>query len=267
MIAKANPNWSDMVWFTQLGLSASTWNTRRRFIKACVNWAIAEGLVQGKNPWNNLKPRRGKKTGAKPFTKEEIALILEAFESDRFCSKFSPYKHSFYVPFLKFLFLTAVRPGEAIALQWKHIDFENDLIEISEAIGRDLEFSPYTTRKTRKETKTGTTRYLPINPALKKLLISHLSTGANPDALAFPGARNSKFLDTRAFRETWKKVLDELGLEYRNPYQTRHTALSHIAQKHSLLAAAKVAGHKSLDMVSRHYAKFVDNLSDVMPDF
>lgn len=267
MIARINPSWNDLAWFTQLDLSASTWNTRRRFIKSCVNWAIAEGLVQGKNPWTNLKPRRGKKTGAKPFTKEEIAIILEAFESDRFCSKFSPYKHSFYVPFLKFLFLTAARPGEAIALQWKHIDFENNLIEISEAVGKDLESSPYTTRKIRKETKTGTTRYLPINPALRELLISHRSTEANPDFLVFPGARNNKFLDTRAFRETWKKVLDGLGLEYRNPYQTRHTALSHIAQKHSLLAAAKVAGHKSVDMVSRHYARFVDNLTDVMPDF
>lgn len=267
MIAKVNPDWNDMAWFTRLDLSASTWNTRRRFIKSCINWAISEGQVQGKSPWTSLKPRKGKKTGAKPFTREEISMILEAFESDQFCSKFSPYKHSFYVPFLKFLFLTAARPGEAIALQWKHVDFENNLIEISDAVGKDLEFSPYTTRRIRKETKTGTTRYLPISPALMELLTSHKPTNADPSSLVFPGARHKKFLDTRAFRETWKKVLGELGLEYRNSYQTRHTALSHIAQKHSLLAAAKVAGHTSLDMVSRHYAKFVDNLTDVMPDF
>lgn len=267
MIAKADPDWNDTSWFTRLTLSASTWNTRRRFIKSCINWSLSEGLVKEKSLWSGLRPRKGKKSGAKPFNREEIRLILEAFESDRFCSKYSPYKHSFYVPFLKFLFLTAARPGEAIALQWKHIDFENKLIEISEAVGKDLETSPYTTRKIRKETKTGEARYLPINAALKELLVSHQPEKIEPNSLVFPGARGKKFLDTRAFRETWKKVLDGLGLEYRNPYQTKHTALSHIAQNHSLLAAARVAGHKSLDMVSRHYARFVDDLTDVMPDF
>jgi integrase len=98
-------------------------------------------------------------------------------------------------------------------------------------------------------------------------LAAHKPKDAKPDSLVFPGARGGGVLDTRAFRETWKKVLDGLGLPYRNPYQTRHTALSHIAQNHGLLAAAKVAGHKSLDMVSRHYARFAGDLKDVMPNF
>lgn len=267
MIAKVNPEWNNLTWFTQSNLSASTWNTRRRFIKSCIIWALSEGLVEGKSLWSGLKARKGRRTAANPLTREEIRLVLDAFESDIFCSKFSPCKHSFYAPFLKFLFLTAARPGEAIALQWKHIDFENNLIEISEAIGRDLETSPYTTRKVRKETKTGSIRFLPISSTLRGALLSHKAGKVNPESLVFPGARNERFLDTRSFREVWRKVLDGLGLKYRNPYQTRHTALSHIAQDHSLLAAARVAGHKSLDMVSRHYARFVGDLTDVMPEF
>lgn len=267
MIARANPKWDDSSWFVQSGLSASTWNTRRRFIKSCVAWALSEGLVEGKNPWVCLKARRADRTGANPLNKAEIQLIIQAFESNQFCSIYSPCKHSFYTPYLKFLLLTAARPGEVIALQWKHIDFENDLIEISEAMGRDLELSPYTTRKVRKETKTGEIRYLPLSPAIKELLLAHRPIDATPQSLVFTGARGKCVLDIRAFREVWKKVLDGLGMEYRKPYQTRHTALSHIAKNHGLLAAAKVAGHKSLDMVSRHYARYTGDLKDVMPDF
>jgi integrase len=171
------------------------------------------------------------------------------------------------VPYLSFLFLTGVRPGEAIALQWKHIDVEKNLVEISEAMGRDLESSPYASRKVRKETKTGTIRYLPMGSSLRSLLLRHKPIEAKPDTLVFCGSRGKGTLDIRAFREAWKLVLEGLGIEYRKPYQTRHTALSHIAQNHGLLAAAKVAGHKSLDMVSRHYARYTDDLKDVMPEF
>lgn len=267
MISKANPAWDDITWFVQSDLSASTWNTRRRFIKACVTWALSEELIEGKNSWNGLKARRESKTGANPLTKEEAQLIIQAFEDNRFCALYSPCKHSYYVPYLKFLLLTAARPGEVIALQWKHIDFGNNLIEIASAMGKDLESSPYATRRVRKETKTGEVRYLPLSPALKELLLAHKPVDARPDSLVFTGSRGKGILDIRAFREAWKQVLNGLGLEYRKPYQTRHTALSHIAQNHGLLAAAKVAGHKSLDMVSRHYARFTGDLKNVMPEF
>jgi integrase len=139
MIAKAdNPDWNDTSWFIQSRLSASTWNIRRRFIKSCVAWALSEGLLEGKSPWSTLKPRKESKTGANPLTVEEIQLVIRAFETNQFCSQHSPCKHSYYVPFLKFLLSTAMRPGEVVALQWKHIDFRNNLIEVSEAMGRDL---------------------------------------------------------------------------------------------------------------------------------
>jgi integrase len=266
MISRADSLWDDVTWFTHLTLSSSTWNTRRRFITSCIAWAIEEALINGKNPWTRLKSRRESKADhANPFTKEEIQQILEAFESDRYCSIYSHYKHSHYLPFLKFCFLTAARPGEAIALQWKHIDFKARVIHIAEALGRDLAHSPYTTRKIRKETKTGVVNCLPMSRSLLELLLKHKSQNAKPDDLVFPGQKGG-VMDLRSFREIWKKILSELGLEYRNPYQTRHTCLSFIAENHGLSAAAKVAGHKSLHMVSKHYVRFVGDLKDVMPD-
>lgn len=105
-----------------------------------------------------------------------------------------------------------------------------------------------------------------MNSALRKVLLNHKPKDSKPNSLVFPGARSKGILDIDSFREVWKQILTGLGIDYRKPYNTRHTALSHIAQDHGLLAAAKVAGHKSLDMVSRHYARFTGDLKDVMPE-
>lgn len=154
MIIKADdPDWNDTSWFIRSRLSASTWNIRRRFIKSCVAWALSEGLIEGKNPWSTLKPRKESKTGANPLTVEEIQLVIRAFETNQFCSQHSPCKHSYYVPFLKFLLSTAMRPGEGVALQWKHIDFRNNLIEVSEAMGRDLKVRHMQPGKSEKKLK------------------------------------------------------------------------------------------------------------------
>jgi integrase len=267
MIKKVDPIWDDTEWYKASTLSPSTWNTRRRTINSCIKWSLEEELIKGKNTWNKLRPRRNNRSIVNPLNKEEILKVIEAFREDTYCHEFSPVKHSYYAPFVTFMFLTAVRPGEATALQWKHIDFYNNMIEISQATSRDLSKSANTTKKIIKETKTGEIRYLPMNKTLRALLEAHRPLNYTKEDLVFKGARGGSVLDYRAFREVWEKVLAGLGLEYRNPYQTRHSALSQIAMEHGLIAASKIAGHKSTEMVSRHYVKFVGELGQVMPDF
>jgi integrase len=267
MIKKVNPIWNEVDWYKESTLSASTWNIRRRAINSCIKWGLEEDLIKGKNPWSKLRARKTDRANVNPLNREEIKLVITAFSENTYCSEFSPVKHSYYAPFLKFLFLTAVRPGEATALQWKHIDFQNNVIEISQASSRNLAKSPTTTKRIIKDTKTGDIRYLPMNKTLRGVLEAHRPLNYSKDDLVFKGARGGSVLDYRAFREVWEKVLAGLGLEYRNPYQTRHSALSQIAMEHGLIAASKIAGHKSTEMVSRHYVKFVGELGQVMPDF
>jgi integrase len=56
-------------------------------------------------------------------------------------------------------------------------------------------------------------------------------------------------------------------MEYRNPYQTRHAALTHAVMDPSIgvLGAAQILGHKTIRMVSQHYARFIgqSNLPDM----
>ncbi|NJK64471.1 MAG: site-specific integrase [Synechococcaceae cyanobacterium SM2_3_1] len=264
MIQRFDPACGDTSWFAQCRerYSAYTFNTRKTFLKSCFDWARHENLWQDKNPYVGIKSK--KKTSSeiiKPFSKKEIHQIIQAFESNEFCPEASPYKHSHYVPFIKWQLITGCRPGETIALQWKHIDFENRKIFIHQALGRDLEISPNASRKILKETKTGESGFIPMNDALYKLLSGQPRN--NPNGWVFPGHRGN-YIDIDSFRDVWTKVLGALAIPYRKPYFTRHTALSQVATAQGLLAAARLARHKSCDMVSRHYAVFVGDVE--LPD-
>lgn len=256
-------------WFTKLqpSLSHRTYNERLSYIRSCVKWSIEQKLFTGNNVWLKIKPMKATQTKdhVKPFTKEEIIRIIHALESNQFCAKGNhAFLHSFYAPLVKFLFATGCRTSEAIALQWKHVDFEREQICICESLSRDLSDKGNGYRRIRKSTKTGNLRYLPITSALNELLRNIQPENYSPDGLVFPSF-TGKHIEPNNFRKrVWAKVLTGLGIEYRYPYQTRHTLLSHVAMEYNLPMAAAIAGHKDLTMVQKNYARFVGKLE--LPD-
>lgn len=266
-IKRHDPQAADVLWFVELRQvwSVSTWSGRKSYLKACIGWAIEEGLFIGKNPYQGLKPLKDRSPDRiKPFSPEEIDKILKALVSDQFCHPSSGFKHSHYSSFVVFLFITGCRLGEATGLTWDCIDFATKTVAIKQALGRDIAISPNKTRKILKETKTGNVRYIPMNDALLTLL-KDIQNNRN-SGFVFRGHRGS-YIDTASFRRrVWKPLLEKLGIEYRYPYQTRHTVLSAVTSSHGLLAAAKLAGHQNLDMVSRHYARYTGNLADALPN-
>ncbi|MEL7068613.1 MAG: site-specific integrase [Cyanobacteria bacterium J06581_3] len=272
-IKQHDPQAFDVLWFVELRevWSVSTWSGRKSYLKSCIDWAIEEGLFTDKNPYKTLKPlKKATPDRIKPFSPEEIRKILQALDSNEFCHPCNRYKHSHYSPFVRFLFITGCRLGEATGLTWDCINFENRTVVIKQALGKDMSASPNKTRKVLKETKTGQVRYIPMNDSLSALLemLFHESENDQHNShggFVFRGHRG-KYIDTASFRRNvWRPILEQLGIEYRYPYQTRHTVLSVVTSSHGLLAAAKLAGHKNLDMVSRHYARYTDDLVDVLP--
>lgn len=274
VIKKYNPQASDVIWFIELRevWAVSTWSNRKSYLKSCMTWCIEEGLFEERNPYQTLKPI--KKIAAdriRPFSSEEISQILKAFDSNQFCHPSSPYKHCHYSSFVRFLFITGCRLGEATGLTWDCVDFENATIAIKQALGKDLAAGPNKTRKVLKETKTGHVRYIPLNDELFSLL-QGLSTSSERKQIINDGCsfvfkgHKGKYIDIASFRQrVWKPILQKLGIQYRYPYQTRHTVLSTVTSSHGLLAAAKLAGHQDLSMVSKHYARYTGNLLDALP--
>ncbi|KAM3110114.1 Arm DNA-binding domain-containing protein [Phormidesmis sp. 146-33] len=238
----------------------------RRFLNhlnACCNWAVGNKLIEV-NPFESLpklKPdKKSDDDDINPFTLSERDAILKAIEDDIFRRKHSSVKHSHYLPFTKFLFLSGCRPGEAIALQWKHIDRDLQFIDFQQSVS--------VTSKGRKVTgglKTQKRRRFPVNEQMRSLIKSIKPDRLNPEALVFPG-KAGKLLDTASMRRTcWKQVLGGLGIEYRSPYQCRHTFIT-IALQKGLTASdvAKLVGN-SAEVIYKHYAGASRDL--VVPEF
>jgi integrase len=206
-------------------------------LSACWAWGKAKGIIET-NPWQDLQKqvRQAPKQPPKPFTQEEVRAILAAF-------KIHPqYKH--YADFVEFMFLTGVRTAEAIGLRWQHINDDFSSIWIGESLSRGI----------RKSTKTNKARYIPLNDKIKALLKARRPENYYPDDLVFPSPDGLP-IDDRNFRNrAWVKMLEIAGVEYRKPYNTRHTFVSMCLEAGmNPVVVASITGH-DVQTLYRNYA-------------
>jgi integrase len=221
-------------------------------LSACCNWAMRKKLVS-ENPFKalgqELTRKRTSRVLRKPFSKECVAAILAAIEENTYSSKFSPVPHSYYLPYVKFLFHTGCRPEEAVALKWKHV--EKTRIYICEAFATDV--------RIRKMTKTDCPRHLPMNEELSSVFAAIRPEPCHPDALVFP-AKNGAELDAHNFlNRVWRPVVKALVSEgkvkeYLPQYNCRHTFITLCLE--SGIQPSRVAKWcgTSTDVIERHYA-------------
>lgn len=174
--------------------------------RACFDWAQGRYQVPEVNPW--LVPlkrvRVQPKPKVQPFTQDEVRAIIAGFQNHP--------DYCFYADFTSFLFGTGCRPGEAIALRWQHLspNYKTAWIGFSHSHGE------------LKSTKTGKDRTVLLSESIQVMLRSRQSGRG----LVFP-SKSGGFIDIRTYRRrAWKTILDDIGLQYRKPYITRHTAIS-----------------------------------------
>lgn len=216
-------------------------------VQACWNWAKD---TTAENPWSGVlsqvKPRPKQKV--RPFTVTEIQAILKSFEHDRY------YRH--YADFVAFLFGTGCRFGEAVALKWKHIADDYSTVWIGESVSRGV----------CKTTKTGKDRTVILTGKVMKMLEARKPAGVSSNALVFPAPKGGYINDHTFRRRAWSKTLDKLQIQYRKPYATRHTAISHaLANGANPLAVAEQTGHDP-QILFKHYASVIQK-STVMTEF
>jgi len=197
-------------------LSAMTsWGMKSKRLTLTVN-PFTEVIEELKVPKDKLDPD--------PFTLEERDIILETLKTHPV--------HSHYYNFIRFLFLTGCRTGEAIGLQWKHISKDCKVITFSDSLDSYL--------RVRKCTKTGTVRKFPCNSTLQELLLS--MTRGKPDDLVFTTKEGKPINNTNFTTRVWRGYTTKSGKKYngvlsqlvedgyvshyRCLYNTRHTFIT-----------------------------------------
>lgn len=210
--------------------------------------AIEDGLIKT-NPLQPIKlktmlPKKkaSEEDKADPFNADDIALILGA------CSR--PQERALF----QFAFATGLRTGELIALKWRNIDWKNNSIHVED----NIVSGEYGTVE--KETKTGCERDIPMLPAAKaalEIMRPMTSLLNNGDYVFSPDGIN-RWRHDYQIRARWTIILRTAKVRYRNPYQTRHTFASTLLMNgEPELLVAKLLGHATVEMVRRHYGKYI----------
>ena len=152
---------------------------------------------------------------------------------------------------MQFWFATGLRPGELQALEWRHIDWDKRAarIELNQVAG--VVKAP--------KTAAGI-RNVELNASAMDALRLQQPMSSMRGARVWLNPRNAEPWSTDAqIRKTlWAPLCVRAGVDYRNPYQVRHTYAS------ALLTAgqnpwyvAQQLGHEDVEMVYRTYGKFI----------
>lgn len=172
----------------------------------------------------------------RPFTADEVTRILATLRGNQ-------YSH--YYPYVLFLLHTGVRTSEAIGLRWQDVDLSRRVAYISTS----LPSAGNTGERVRKSTKTGKARVVPLDDEVVGILDNLLRT----QQLVFPAPKGQPINDKNFARRCWKKTLEQAGVEYRRPYNCRHTYVSHaLACGANVRELAGITGHDPLMLLTRY---------------
>nr|WP_082848110.1 site-specific integrase [Delftia sp. GW456-R20] len=206
--------------------------------------ALNDGLIEF-NPFDRLaltklirQTSRASDYVIQPFTHTERAQILQACREDE-------------RPMIQFWFNSGLRPGELQALEWKHIDWEKATarIEQNQVVG------------VLKAPKTAAgIRSVDLNFEAMEALRAQKAFSMLRGARVWLNPRTLEpwTTDAQVRKTVWMPLMQRSGIQYRNPYQVRHTyASSVLTAGANPWYVAQQLGHEDVEMVFRTYGKFI----------
>lgn len=179
------------------------------------------------------------KPDIKPFNADEVQKIMNNVKDNNF---------KYY---LAIAFYTGMRSGEIIGLKKEDIDFTNKTIHVKRSRSRFGESTPKT---------KGSIREIPfielLEPFIKELYNLH------DNEYLFITQYKKPYRDTNVFvNKFWIPSLKELKIDYRKPYNTRHTYATNMLYNNliSPVQLAQLLGHANTQMVYDVYVNYIES--------
>lgn len=148
---------------------------------------------------------------------------------------------------------TGLRTGELVGLRWPRIDLVAKTIRVTETTTERVD-------KPRAKTVAGlrTIELLPAAIEAIQKMREHTQIGNDRFTVNPRGRRKDKAWDTNKLADAWERAHKGTGIVPRNPYQLRHTFASQLlSQGENPAFIAKLLGHKTIEMVTRTYGRWV----------
>lgn len=227
-------------WLDTLKISNKRINNILSPLRQTFRDAYCDGLIDT-NPMDRFESLSITHREADPFSPEEIQLILDQLDGQ--CRNL-----------IKFAFWTGLRTSELIALKWEHVNLTTGRAHIRSAIvyGRE------------KQTKTRSgMRDLILQPeAIRAIKSQHEFTQKHGEFVFHDPLHNRRWKDDQCIRKrVWKPALQSAKIEYRNPYQTRHTFASMMLSKGmNPMQVAQQMGHKDWGMIRMIYGRWISQV-------
>ncbi|TXI92737.1 MAG: site-specific integrase [Neisseriales bacterium] len=230
-------------WVMSLNAKAKTYRNIMIPLTATIRSALVNGLI-AENPIDKAdlptlikQIALPKSEAINPFNEDEREKIIAAATGQ-------------IKNLIEFGFYSGLRIGELIALRWHDVDFESGLIRVSRNIVYNQEKAP--------KTNSGIRTVLILTRARAALMRQLSYTGSDKDFVFHNPNTNQRWRSDDSIRDAWIPILKTAGVEYRYPYQMRHTYASMLLTGGENIAwIAKQMGHINTEMVIKNYGKFI----------
>ena len=232
-------------WIETIGATAKTIQNALIILRAMFADALNDELIES-DPLKKLGIDRLLRINAvksdyvvKPFSADEkLAIINAALGQLR--------------NLIQFGFWSGLRISELIALQWDVVDFTTGIITIKRAKVVGIV-------KEKTKTQAGK-RELILLPKAREALLAQIEFTAKQEYIFHNPNTNEAWSSSKKFAEAWRRVLAISGVEYRNPYQMRHTyASTLLSNGENPLLVAQQMGHVDVSMIFSVYGKWIPN--------
>jgi integrase len=192
-------------------------------------------------PYQHIKQLKSNPKDIHPFSLTEVSKIISKVRAD--------YKNYYTVRFF-----TGMRTGEIDGLKWKYVDFEKRLIFIRETIVNGLQENDTKTQSSHREIQMS-------EKVFQALQSQHLAT-KDISEYVFCTINGKPIAHGNVTRRVWKPLLASLEIDYRRPYNTRHTAATlWLVAGEAPEWIAKQLGHANTMMLFTVYSRYVPNLT------